>query len=172
MNTVTDDEPTGFTELTVRVRFSELVTYEVDRKFEIPAEIAHDRKAIRTYVHDLDVDDELADDCSNENFFSCEDRSIDSVQPLETTADHWLSDGVSRTAIKRYVEQVRGPFTAWLAPNRKRPAGLCATCRRTTGLRIGAKAALHRAADGTCCTGTGAPVLERSQVLALGLSPS
>ncbi|MEU9744829.1 MULTISPECIES: hypothetical protein [Streptomycetaceae] len=138
------DESDEFTEIRVRVAFSELVTYQVDRDFEIPVEIAHSPRAIRQYLADeLDPDD-LADDCLYENTTSCEDRSVHEVHVLQTTADHWRSDGVRQIAINRYMRSVRGPMTVWLAPDRKRPTGRCSHCGHLTLLRIGALAALHR----------------------------
>jgi hypothetical protein len=41
-----------FTELRVKVAFSELVTYEADRTFEIPIAIAHSPRAVRQFIAD------------------------------------------------------------------------------------------------------------------------
>lgn len=155
-------EAEEFTEIRVRVAFSELVSYEVDRGFEIPVEIAHNPRAIRQYLADeLDPDD-LADDCVYENTTSCEDRSIDKVHVLQTTADHWRSDGVRQIAINRYMRSVRGPMTVWLAPDRKRPTGRCSRCGRLTLLRIGALAALHSVPPAIePCPGVGHLVAQR-----------
>ncbi|WP_055531351.1 hypothetical protein [Streptomyces graminilatus] len=154
-----------FTELRVKVAFSELVAYEADRTFEIPVSIAHSPRAIRQFIADeLDPDD-LADDCTYENTTSCEDRSIDEVRVLQTSADHWRSDGVRQIAINRYMRFVRGPMTVWLAPDRKQPTGRCTVCSRLTALRVGAKAALHRRPrEIEACPGTGHLVAQRDAV--------
>jgi len=164
MTTVTQqpDRPEEFAELTVRVTFSELVTYQADSTFEVPVEIAHSPLAIRRYLAGVLDADDLADDCTYENTTSCEDRTVHEVQALETTADHWRSDGVRQIAIDRYMRAVRGPMTVWLAPGRKRPTGRCSVCDGLTLLRVGAKAALHYLApDGEPCSGTGCSVAHR-----------
>ncbi|MFF4534019.1 hypothetical protein ACFY1P_32720 [Streptomyces sp. NPDC001407] len=157
------DTAEEFTELKARITFSELVTYEVERSFEIPVEVAHSPRAIRRYLDKELGPDELADDCTNENFDSCEDRTIEEIQVLETTADHWRADGVTQVAINRYMRSVRGPVTVWLAPGRKRPTGRCTVCTGLTLLRRGARAASHRPAPGAePCPGTGGPVADRN----------
>ncbi|WP_424892362.1 hypothetical protein [Streptomyces sp. XH2] len=150
-----------FTELRVCVTFSELVTYEAARTFEIPVAIAHSPRAIKRYLdEELDVDD-LADDCTYENTAYCENRTVEEIEVLETTADHWRADGVRQTAINRYMSAVRGPMTVWLAPDRKRPTGRCTVCGALTLLRRGARAALHPP-GAEPCPGTGRPVASRN----------
>ncbi|RLU82040.1 hypothetical protein CTZ27_31295 [Streptomyces griseocarneus] len=154
------DDAEEFTELKARITFSELVTYEVERSFEIPVEIAHNPRAIRRYLDEELDPDELADDCTNQNLKSCEDREVEKIQALETTADHWRADGVTQEAIDRYMQSARGPMTVWLAPDRKRPTGRCTVCDGLTLLRLGARAVLHPP-GAEACPGTGRPVAHR-----------